>query len=92
MNRFFSFLKTRFAYSDEKAISPLAADGEKKAVRSTVPAAFSYIITAACSAAIFISYYIYSKDFCVKRLSDLGAHIAFAEKFDLTNSEGFLKS
>ncbi len=92
MNRFFSFLKTRFAYSDKETISPLAADDEKNAVRSTVPAAFSYIITAACSAAIFISYYIYSKDFCVKRLSDLGAHIAFAEKFDLTNSEGFLKS
>ena len=92
MNRFFSFLKTRFAYSDANEITPLAADSEKNAVKSAVPAAFSYIITALSSAAVFISYYIYSKEFCAKRLSDLGSHITFAENFEFTNAEGFLRS
>ncbi len=85
MNHFITFIKNIHLYEDAKETG-------ESTKRSIFPAALSYIVTALCGAAIFISYYIYCKDFCVNRISDLGSHIEFAENFDLTTGEGFLRS
>ncbi len=54
--------------------------------------AVNCVITALCTAVLFISYYNYCKDFCLNNLSDLGAHLKFARNYDLTSGEGFLRS
>ncbi len=82
-NGFIKILKEKFSYSDNTKTGEL---------KSSLPSGLSYIVTSICAAAVFISHYIYCKDFCVKSLSDLGAHLTFASEYDLTSGEGFLYS